>query len=129
MALTLTQFWQQQHDIYATEQTAAQKELVVAQANLDPGLDKSPANRLAKDLAALNKIVSDIAAARTALAVTTAPADAAALVDKITGLIINQRLLQGAVLDDRDEVAEAQAQADVATAKSKRATEKLGQAS
>src|SRR6516164_3848658 len=129
MALTLTQFWQAQHDVYAAEQTAAQNDLVAAQAKLDPVIDKSPANRLAKDLAALDKIVSDIAAARATLAVTTIPADAAALIDKITGLIINQRALQGAVLDGRDEVAEAQAEAEIATMTQARATAKLAQAS
>jgi hypothetical protein len=128
MALTLTQFWQQQCDLYTSEQKAAHDDLVAAQAALDPTADKTPANRLAKDLAALDQVIRDIASARATLAVTTIPADAAALLDKITGLIIKRRGLQGAVLDDRDEVTQWQAASDAAAATQTRAASKLAAA-
>jgi hypothetical protein len=129
MALTLAQLWQQQSDIYAAEQTAAHADLVLAQAALDPTVVNSPANRLAADQAALNKTIGDIAAARAKLAVTTIPAEAKALIDKITNLIVTQRGLQGSVLDDRDDVAEAQANADAATAVQSRVAARLARAS
>src|SRR5262245_59014456 len=131
MALTLTQLWQQQSTTYDAEQKAAHRDFTAAQAALDPGdpTQKTPAARLAADQAALDKVTRDIAAARAKLAVTTIPAEAAALVDKITTLIITQRGLQGSVLDDREDVTDAQANGDVAAAAQARAIAKLAQAS
>lgn len=120
MADTLLQFWQQQLVIYQAEQKAAQDDL----ASQQTALQKASA-KLATDQKSLDKIGSDISAARAQLAVTTVPADANALIAKITQMIITQRGLQGTVLDDKDKVAEAQASLDSAAATVARATMKV----
>ena len=102
MALTTLQFWQQQLTIYQAEQAAAQSDLTAAQA-----LQKAANTQLAADLKSLDQITSSIAAMRAQLAVTTIPADANALVAQITAQIIQQRGLQGAVLDDQDAIVAA----------------------
>lgn len=121
MADTLLQFWQQQLAIYQAEQKAAQADLATAQASL-----QSARAQLATDQKALDKAGSDISAARAQLAVTTVPADANALVARITQMIIGQRALQGTVLDDKDLIADIQASLDAATATQARATSRVG---
>lgn len=118
--MTLLQFWQQQLTIYQAEQSAAQSDLTNAQASL-----QTVNTQLAADVKALAKAGSDIAAARAQLAVTTIPADANALIMQITSLIITQRGLQGAVLDDQDQAAAAQAAIDSANATLARATARV----
>jgi len=110
MADTLLQFRQQQLAIYQAEQKDAQKEL----ANAQTALQKANA-QLAVDQKALDKAGSDISAARARLAVTTVPADANALIAQITQMIIKQRGLQGTVLNDQEQVAQAQAALDSAS--------------
>jgi hypothetical protein len=117
MALTTLQFWQQQLTIYQAEQAAAQSDLTAAQA-----LQKAANAQLATDLKSLDQLTSSIAAMRAQLAVTTIPADANALVTKITAQIIQQRGLQGAVLDDQDALADATAAVDAASGTLNRAT-------
>jgi hypothetical protein len=120
MADTLLQFWQQQLAIYQAEQQAAQDDL----AKQQDALQKAGA-KLATDQKSLDQAVSDIAAARAQLAVTTVPADANALIARITQMMITQRGLQGTVLDDKDQVANAQASLDSAAATVARATMKV----
>ena len=96
MADALLVFWQQQLAIYQAEQKAAQDDLAKEQASL-----QTANAQLATDQKAFDKAGSDISAARAKLAVTTVPADANALITQITQMIIAQRGLQGAVLDDQ----------------------------
>jgi hypothetical protein len=120
---TLVQFWQQERDIYEVEQTAAQNDVTAAQAAVTAAQTK-----LADDVAGLDKLKGDIAAARAKLATTTVPAEVAALNDKIRDLIIQQRGLQGVVLDDHDALEWAQADLDAGTGTLGRATAKLADA-
>src|ERR1051326_8358868 len=120
MAVTLLQYWQQQRAIYQAEQTAAQNDLAGAQKSLG-----TISAQLATDLKALDKAGSDIAAARARLGVTTIPAEANALIAQITSLIIAQRGLQGAVLDDQESLAAAQAAVDSAGRALARATARV----
>jgi hypothetical protein len=116
MADTLLQFWNQQLAIYQAEQTAAQNDLATSQAALS-----TASTKLAADLLLLDKAGSDIATARAQLAVTTIPADANALIARITQLIIDQRGLQGIVLDDQERASDAQVSIDSANGTSTRA--------
>jgi hypothetical protein len=120
MADTLLQHWQQQLAIYQNEQKAAQADLATAQASL-----QSANAQLISDQKALDQAGADILAARAKLAVTTVPADANLLITQITQMIIKQRALQGAVLDDNDQVADIQASLDIATATLARATARV----
>jgi len=120
MALTTLQFWQQQLSIYQAEQAAAQSDLAAAQAQ-----QKAANAQLAADLKSLDQITSSIAAMRAQLAVTTIPADANALVTQITAQIIQQRGLQGAVLDDQDAFDDASASVDAASATLARANARV----
>jgi len=117
---TILQFWQQQLTIYQDAQTTAQSGLIVAQA-----LQKAANAQLAADLKLLDQATSSIAAMRAQLAVTTVPADASALIVKITAAIIQQRGLQGTVLDDQDALDAATASVDAATATLGRATARV----
>ena len=115
MADSLMQFWQQQLAIYQNEQTTAQDDLAKAQAALQIINAK-----LAADVIKLDKAGSDISAARAKLSITTIPADANALIAQITQLMIEQRGLQGVVLDDQEQAADAQVSIDAANLTSAR---------
>lgn len=123
MADALLVFWQQQLAIYQAEQKAAQDDLAKAQASL-----QTANAQLATDQKAFDKAGSDISAARAKLAVTTVPADANALITQITQMIIAQRGLQGAVLDDQDQLADLQASLDSAAATLARASARVANA-
>lgn len=120
MADTLLQFWNQQLAIYQAEQTNAQSDLAKAQAAL-----QTINAKLATDLTALDKACADIASARAKLAVTTIPADANALIAQITQLIIDQRRLQGVVLDDQEQASDDQVAIDSANATLTRANARV----
>jgi hypothetical protein len=114
--MALKTFWTDQLTIYKDEQTAAQHDLTAAQK-----LQKNDNTKLAADLKLLDQATSSIAAMRAQLAVTTVPANAQALIVKITAKIIEQRGLQGTVLDDQDALADATASVDAANATLSRA--------
>ncbi len=120
MALTTLQFWQQQYLIHQAGQTAGQKDLGTAQA-----LQKTATTQLAANLKALDLGDANIKAQRAQLAVITVPADASALIVKITTAVIQQRGLQGRVLDDQAALADATAQADATVATLARASARL----
>jgi hypothetical protein len=119
MAVTLLQFWKDQLAIYQAEQTVTQSDLGSAQARLAVVNAK-----LATDQKALAQAGSDILAVRAELATVSNPADANPLIARLTALIITQRLLQGAVLDDQDEIIAVQSAIDSASATLARATAK-----
>jgi hypothetical protein len=123
MADALLVFWQQQLAIYQAEQKAAQDDLAKAQASLQTANAQS-----ATDQKAFDKAGSDISAARAKLAITTVPADANALITQITQMIIAQRGLQGAVLDDQDQLADLQASLDSSAATLARASARVASA-
>jgi hypothetical protein len=120
MADALLQFWQQQLTIYQAEQNAAHSDLAKEHAAL-----QAASTKLAADQKSFDKVGADVAAARAKLAATTVPADANALIAKITQMIITQRGLQGTILDDNDKLAEVQASLDSATATLARAGTKV----
>lgn len=112
MALTILQFWQQQQANYQAAQASAQKDLAAAQL-----AQKDADKQLADGLKALDQATADIAEKRARLAVTTIPADAMALVAEIKAKIIQQRALQGQVLDGRDGLDAAQTCLDATNAR------------
>lgn len=120
---TIVQHWQSEVATYTSEQTAAQTALTGAQAQLTAANAK-----LATDTTAFSQTVTDIASWRAQLATTTVPADALALIQKIRDRIIDQRHLQGTLLDDGDMIAATQADVDTATAEYARASQKLADA-
>jgi len=120
MALTTVQFWNQQLTVYQAEQAAAQSDLSATQAR-----QKAANAQLAADLKSLEQTTSGVAAMRAQLAVTTVPADANALISKITAQIIKQRGLQGAVLDDQEALDAATADTDAANATLSRAAARV----
>lgn len=120
MALTTLQFWQQQLPIHRAAQTAALFDLVAAQA-----LQKTVGVQLATDLKALADIGAVINAQRAQLAVVTVPAEANALVVKITAQVILQRSRQGKVLDDQAALDAASAAVDAASASQARAASQV----
>src|SRR6185503_10650421 len=99
MAITLVQFWQQERDIHETAQTAAQTDLSLAQSALV--LAKAA---LEADVAELNTLVMDIASNRAKLTTTSVPSEVTALNATIRDQLIEQRELQGAILDGQDAV-------------------------
>src|SRR5213592_1213173 len=107
MADSLIQFWNQQLVIYQHEQGVAHDELAKRQAPLQTANAK-----LAANVPLLTRAGSDIPAARAKLSITTIPADANQLIADITKLIIEQRRLQGLVLDDQEQAADAQVSID-----------------
>jgi hypothetical protein len=107
--MALTQFWQQQLIVYVKAQAAAQGDLTAAQA-----LQQAANTQLAVDLKSLHQVTGDIAALRAKLAAAE-PADATALIAQITEQIIEQRRLQGAVLDGRDALDAATASLEAAS--------------
>ncbi len=109
MAVTLLAFWQQQLAIHQAAQAAAQQELADGQQRAGAARVK-----LATDQKALAATGDELAAARAALAAEANPANAEPLLEAITSLIITQRGQQGTVLDDQDELADAQAAAEAA---------------
>ncbi|MDQ6831684.1 MAG: hypothetical protein M3081_22745 [Gemmatimonadota bacterium] len=117
MAITLVQFWQQERDIHEAAQTAAQTDLGAAQLALVAAKAKLDA-----DVATLNALNTAIAANRAKLAVTSVPSDVTALNNTIRDQIVEQRTLQGGIMDDQDMVAWSQGGADGATATLARAT-------
>ncbi len=123
MSITLVQFWQQERDIYEAEQTTAQNDVTAAQLAVTNATAK-----LAGDVAALDGLKRQIATARAKLVTTTVPAEVAALNDQIRNLIIQQRGMQGTVLDDHDALDWAQAGLDPATGTLSRATAKAADA-
>jgi hypothetical protein len=104
--------WQQQLVIYQAAQAAAQGDAATAQARL-----ASAKTQLGADQTSLATMDDNISAARKTLANTTIPADAQALVTQIAGMMIVRRTQQGTVLDDQDNVAEAQAVLDLTNAR------------
>jgi hypothetical protein len=119
--VTLLQYWQQQLTIAQAAQAAAQSDLAAAQARVaaankklggDPAAAPGPLRD--GDQKTLAATGAAIAAKRAELAAEISPPDAAALVDEINELIIVQRSQHGRLLDDLDEVADAQAAADAA---------------
>lgn len=100
MALTLVQFWEKERATYTAIQSASQADLASAQANL---VDAK--SRLEANVTASNKLKTDIAANRAKLPVTPVPSDLAALNEVLRGQFIEQRRLQGVILDDHDAVA------------------------
>jgi len=120
MATTLVQFWQQERDIHEAAQTAAQNDLSAAQLALVGAKASLDAN-----VAALNKLGADIAANRAKLAATSVPSEVTALNAAIRDQIIQQRTLQGTIMDDQDTVGWAQTDADGAAAALARATANL----
>jgi hypothetical protein len=123
MPLTVVQFWQQERDIYEQEQTAAQSGMTAAQAALG-----SAKAALTAHVASFSAVGAQIQAARAQLATTAVPADASALNTHIRDLIVQQRGLQGTVLDDHDAIDWAQADLDAATMTLTRATARLADA-
>lgn len=123
MATTLVQFWTLERDTHKTAQTGAQSDLTAAQAAL-------VAAKAALDThtTALAKIGVDISADRKALASTSVPSAVTALNTKIRDEIIEQRALQGMVLDDQDSIATEQVDLDGATAALARTSAKLANA-
>ncbi len=120
MALTTLQFWQQELSVYQAEQAQAQSDLTVAQT-----AQKTANTNLAKDLKSLDQASTDITALRAQLGQTTIPAEASALVAKITAKIIAQRGLQGTVLDDQGALDAATANVDAANATLARTTARV----
>lgn len=120
MALTTLQFWQDQQTLYQKAQTSAQYDLTAAQA-----AQQAANTQLAADLKTLDQLTADIAKQRALLAVTTIPSEANALVAAITALLIQQRGLQGKVLDDRDALDAAQTSLAAANATQTRLQAKL----
>jgi hypothetical protein len=120
-------FWKGQLEVYKNEQTAAQNDLAARQTELQDPADpkKGYLVKLAADTKALGQLASDIAAMRAQLATTTIPADANTLVKEIADKIIEQRGLQGTVLDDQDAIDSAQAAIKAATATLTRATARV----
>jgi hypothetical protein len=123
MPLTVVQFWEQECDVYAQEQTAAQSDMAAAQAALS-----AAKNALTADTASFANVSAQIQAARAQLATTAVPADVSALNTHIRDLIVEQRGLQGAVLDDQDAAAWAQANLGAAAATLARAGARLANA-
>ncbi len=117
MAITLVQFWQQERDTHEAAQTAAQNDLTNAQIALVAAKAKLDA-----DVAALNTLNTAIAANRAKLVTTSVPSEVTALNNAIRDQIIQQRTLQGGIMDDQDMVAWTQSDADGATAMLTRAT-------
>src|SRR5262245_884869 len=117
---TLVSFWQQEHDVYAAAQTAAQADLAAAQATLAAAM-----TALDSDVTALSKLTADIAANRAKLSTTSVPSEVTALNLVIRDQLIQQRGLQGAILDSQDTVAWARADADAAAALLARANTRL----
>jgi len=120
---TLMQFWQQEKDTHTAAQTAAQSDLSTAQQSL---VDVKA--QLQKDAADLDKKNSDIAVNRAKLATSSVPSEVTALTATIRDQFIDQHRLQGAILDDQDDLAWAQAEVGRATAAVARASAKLADA-
>jgi hypothetical protein len=120
MALTTQQFWQQQLAVHQAAQAAAQSDLAAAQ-----GRQKGAAAQLASDVKSLDTLNAAIARQRAQLATTSIPADANALITQITGQVVQQRHLQGTVLDDQERVDDAQAEVDAAGATLARAATRI----
>ena len=120
---TIVQHWQLEQTVYQTEQTNA----VTALTSLQTELGRAT-TQLNTDTTAFQQTVADIARWRAQLATTTVPADAAALLAKITKRMIDQRHLQGSLLEDGEHIARIQAQVDATTALQTRATARLAAA-
>ena len=123
MPLTVVQFWEQERDVYAQEQATAQSDMAAAQAAL-----ATAKTALTADTASFANVGGQIQAARAQLATTAVPADVSALNAHIRDLIVQQRTLQGSVLDDQDAAAWAEANLDVAAATLARAGARLANA-
>src|SRR5689334_18023422 len=120
---TLMQFWQQEKDTHKAAQTAAQSDLSTAQQSL---VDVKA--QLQKDAGDLDKLNSAIAVNRAKLATSSVPSEVTALTATIRDQFIDQHRLQGAILDDQDDLAWAQAEVGRATAAVARASAKLADA-
>lgn len=120
MAITLVQYWQQECDLHEAARIVGQNDLTSAQAALVAAKAK-----LNGEIAAFQKLVTDIGANRAKLATVSVPSEVAALNVAIRDQIVSQHVLQGAILDDQEIVANAEADADAATAVIKRATDLL----
>lgn len=123
MALTLVQFWEKERTTYAALQSAAQADLASAQASLVGAKSRLEANGTAS-----NKLKADIAANRAKLPVTPVPSDLAALNEVLRGQFIEQRRLQGVILDDHDAVAWATSTVAASSRSLARASAQLGDA-
>src|SRR5438105_14321789 len=99
MAINLVQFRQQEQGLYAAQRTAAQSDLAAAQTELTKA--KADLAAHSNDLAST---AGKIAAARAKLATVSVPSEVAALNEQIRDLIIEQRGIQGNILDDQDAV-------------------------
>lgn len=121
---TLKEFWQAEKDAATNLAKDARRDLAAAQVAL-----AAAKAALAARTAAMKKKEDEIAAKRALLATTTVPAEAAALLAKIRDLIVEHRRLQGAVLDDGDDVRFAEEAADEAGRIAARADATLADAS
>ena len=120
MATTLVQYWQHVRDTHDAAHTAAQNDLASAQLVLVTAKAKLDA-----DVAALQKLVTDVAANRAKLATTSVPSEVTALNNALRDQIILQRAMQGGIMDDQEAVAAAQADANAATNALNRAKSRL----
>src|SRR6266852_1549670 len=120
---TVVDFWQQEVDVYTTEKTAAQADLTAAQTGVATAKQQRDA-----DVAALAANRTGIAAKRAKLANSKIPTETEALTTEIRDLIEQQRLLQGTILDDQDQLDWWQASLDVASAGVERVSARLSDA-
>jgi len=110
MALTLVQFWQAERDTHEAAQTAAQKDLAMAQKAL-----VSAKSTLDANVTTLNKLNAGIAANRAKLPTTSIPSELTALNTVIRDQLNTLRALHGTIFDDQDAVSEAEASVTTAT--------------
>ncbi|MEO8333806.1 MAG: hypothetical protein ABI664_02455 [bacterium] len=120
MAITLVQYWQQERDTHEAAQTTAQGDLAIAQLAI-----ATAKTTLDTRVTALEKLTTDIATNRGKLATIAVPSAVTALNQTIRDQIVQQRTLQGAILDDQEAVATAQSDANAANGTLKRVTSRL----
>lgn len=107
---TLIQVWTNELNTHTASVTAAKAEMSAAQSTL-----ASARKQLDTDTAALKTLIADIASNKGKLANAAVPSEVAVLNTTIRDQLIDQRRLQGVILDDQDAVAAATAQLDVST--------------
>jgi hypothetical protein len=110
MATTLIEVLTKEFDACTSALAAAQSDMTAAQAKLSTAKVKLDA-----DAVTLKELTSDITSNRGKLTSASIPSEVAALNAKIRDQLIEQRRLQGVILDDQEAVALAQAEVDANT--------------
>lgn len=130
--MTLVQFWTQERDLYRDKKTALTAAVTQLQQRLDKAKNADTTKGDAFDglktaQSALADIDAKIADKRAALAKSTIPAEAQALVIAIRDLQIEQRAKSGEILDMQEEVDAAQRELDAQGKLLQRVTSRLAE--